>query len=96
MNKLFDKLNAHLITHPNEFKTVFRGSASEISFHEEMIEYISAIKLIDVKKINLTHQCDIVYEKNQHLIKTFENLFLKYAKSGDLKKFEREFVVRRN
>lgn len=60
IDQLFDKLNAHLITHPNQFKTVYRGSATENSFVEEMVEYISAIKFIDVKKINLTHQYDIV------------------------------------
>lgn len=92
MDQLFDKLNAHLYSHPNEFKTVYRGTATEISFLEEMIDYISAIKLMDVKKINLTHQCDIVYEKNQNLIKTFEKLFLKYEEStGDHEEFASEF-----
>lgn len=58
-----------------------------------MVEYISGIKLMDVKKIDVTHQCDIVYEKNKNLMNIFEELFSKYENNNeDHEEFASEFI----
>lgn len=79
IDKLFDKLNAHQMTHPNNFKNVYRGTEEEIKFLNEMVDMFANIKLLDKTNIELTHKCEVICNKKESLIETFNKRFELYS-----------------